>query len=953
MTILRKNYDPGFPAYDIPGTPAIPPQPAYCQDTVVYSGAGSGANPGGTGGEGGWFVVPDGPYNGVDPRTGQPYEPGTIIYLPGFPGTGGGGGGGGGGAVPAAPIPAGSGAAGTGHYTVVTQCYPAVAGVPAGPPEHVAGREANFNPGWNAAADSIQSITTSGQYRFKLDPDAVGIVTGLTPNPLGSGYSNITHGVYCTNGQFQYMENGVALNALAPFSTADEWIIARGLDGRVTYFKNGALAWSSLLLSSGVVWADAAEYFGGDEIDDAHIEAYAPPVPWGPPGPPSGIGSIGPPTGPGYTPGTGPVPPPGPGEFIWWMGANGTLGHFHCVASDSSMPNGVPPSDPPDPTQPVDPNGDWPERMGGTLRNFVGRCEGAGYGPWNGGSVGEPGNGTTPGTGTPGDGTVPGPGQGGPVDPLTGDWFGRSGGQWTQFVGSGFGGSGAGANYATCSGRITGFVGDGGGGQEGAGGGETLQPQYAILVGVLQPFAGFMTTLQSVVGTCRAFIGSIDGFAANVDGGFVGVDGPPPFVPPTSTGTPTDGYEPDYNGDWPGRIGGQWRNFVCMAFEMSAVLTGGYFENTHGGEYQLIGQGNTPAVGNDPVTGLPVGWGFFGLHGGGWTLDAWGGGIFEETGPAGSLVATGTAAILGTFDEIGPVGDLVIQGTVGIGGGFLGEHFGGWTLQAYGGGYFNEIGPAGTLGSSTGGTGGAIGNAGAAGSFLAIGPGGTLVASGVARGEFGVFDEVGPALQALWGDLFAIGPSGILVAAGNPLPGLAAPDDSEGYSITLLEDAEGTTSTASSRYTQYPFERIVRFGSAYLGITPSGIFQLGGETFDGVPIVAQVAHPPHDFPGAMGRAAVSERAQLLKTMRSIFLTGHIPATVEVSVAVDDDPATLNPYTYTPEATDTARNHRIDVGRGLEGRYIQMSLTNPDGKDFVLEETSAEFDVSKQRKIWRT
>ena len=77
---------------------------------------------------------------------------------------------------------------------------------------------------------------------------------------------------------------------------------------------------------------------------------------------------------------------------------------------------------------------------------------------------------------------------------------------------------------------------------------------------------------------------------------------------------------------------------------------------------------------------------------------------------------------------------------------------------------------------------------------------------------------------------------------------------------------------------------------------------------------------PIQQPEDWGR--VTERAQLLKTMRSILLAGHIPATVEVSVAVDDDgvPAAGDHRRMVPELRTlraAMESHPEQVRRALE------------------------------------
>lgn len=123
----------------------------------------------------------------------------------------------------------------------------------------------DFGLGWNAGARSIAELPGNGAATFQV-PAAVGAVVGFNDVDEDAGYLNIEHGFYFRRQTFQVMERGEAKTTDAIFAGGDTFKIER-IGGRVRYYKNDALIYTSDLSSTGTVFLDASLYSGGDTID--------------------------------------------------------------------------------------------------------------------------------------------------------------------------------------------------------------------------------------------------------------------------------------------------------------------------------------------------------------------------------------------------------------------------------------------------------------------------------------------------------------------------------------------------------------------------------------------------------------------------------------------------------------------------------------------------------------
>lgn len=155
----------------------------------------------------------------------------------------------------------------TSTTTVEHPAQPAIAAFP-GRKEQFATTLTDFHMGWNAGAQSIKTVQTSGYGEFSM-PLVTGVIVGLSTDRDSAevDYATIGHALYFGNGVFKVMERGSEVTGEFPFAAGDRFRIARVM-GDVQYIQNGSVIYSSDRPSMGAMRLDAAMYSGADEIND-------------------------------------------------------------------------------------------------------------------------------------------------------------------------------------------------------------------------------------------------------------------------------------------------------------------------------------------------------------------------------------------------------------------------------------------------------------------------------------------------------------------------------------------------------------------------------------------------------------------------------------------------------------------------------------------------------------
>lgn len=122
---------------------------------------------------------------------------------------------------------------------------------------------------------------------------------------------------------------------------------------------------------------------------------------------------------------------------------------------------------------------------------------------------------------------------------------------------------------------------------------------------------------------------------------------------------------------------------------------------------------------------------------------------------------------------------------------------------------------------------------------------------------------------------------------------------------------------AMTRYPAYPFTQVIRMGNTYYGVAPDGLYELGGETDNGVAI-------PWSFETCMDDFKEPKK----KTVASVFIGGKVPANMTVTTKTGDLPSGTD--AHTTKATAVLRNHRQKLGLGRRSRFFAFGLSAPQG-----------------------
>lgn len=137
----------------------------------------------------------------------------------------------------------------------------------------------------------------------------------------------------------------------------------------------------------------------------------------------------------------------------------------------------------------------------------------------------------------------------------------------------------------------------------------------------------------------------------------------------------------------------------------------------------------------------------------------------------------------------------------------------------------------------------------------------------------------------------------------------------EAYALNL-KHTNDKTNDELTRYTNFPFDRIVRYKDSYYGMNATGLYLLEGTTDDGDPIPWEVETHITDFGNPK-----------IKTVERAYFGGRLgpDATVTLSVGEQAD----NSYSYTTPRGQTVQNYRQVFGKGAKARYFSLGVSGED------------------------
>ena len=138
-----------------------------------------------------------------------------------------------------------------------------------------------------------------------------------------------------------------------------------------------------------------------------------------------------------------------------------------------------------------------------------------------------------------------------------------------------------------------------------------------------------------------------------------------------------------------------------------------------------------------------------------------------------------------------------------------------------------------------------------------------------------------------------------------------------------------TLSGAVTEYTRHAFQSI----TPTHGGSASGLYELGGDTDDGLPIVARLRLP-----------TTLRETTLKKLMDMVYLSMHGAGTAEFTVFGKADD-----WTYTFALRESGQTRSV-VGRGIRENYVGFGLATPQGQAFTLDRIEVIVRESKTRRI---
>jgi hypothetical protein len=137
----------------------------------------------------------------------------------------------------------------------------------------------------------------------------------------------------------------------------------------------------------------------------------------------------------------------------------------------------------------------------------------------------------------------------------------------------------------------------------------------------------------------------------------------------------------------------------------------------------------------------------------------------------------------------------------------------------------------------------------------------------------------------------------------------------EAYAVNLKHNPKKGVEPVDevTRYTDYPFNQIVRYKNQYYGVSDTGLYLLGGATDAGSPIN-----------WAWKTALEDNDALEKKTVRSVYFSGRVGQDAEITIYAGE--SGQNAYTYNTPRDANPQNYRQVVGRGVKGRYYAIGAT---------------------------
>jgi hypothetical protein len=145
-----------------------------------------------------------------------------------------------------------------------------------------------------------------------------------------------------------------------------------------------------------------------------------------------------------------------------------------------------------------------------------------------------------------------------------------------------------------------------------------------------------------------------------------------------------------------------------------------------------------------------------------------------------------------------------------------------------------------------------------------------------------------------------------------------------------------TQTLTLTTFTEYGYNSFTRAFDRNLGANSNGLFELVGNDDNGLPINATLTLPTTDF-----------GSSFVKVLERLFVGYRSQADMVVRIITDDNEAVIYPLPVSSQPG--LATQRVKVGKGLAGRYWQITINNLDGTDFTLDTVDAK-PIKLERRI---
>ncbi|MEO5360628.1 MAG: Ig-like domain repeat protein [Nitrospirota bacterium] len=151
---------------------------------------------------------------------------------------------------------------------------------------------------------------------------------------------------------------------------------------------------------------------------------------------------------------------------------------------------------------------------------------------------------------------------------------------------------------------------------------------------------------------------------------------------------------------------------------------------------------------------------------------------------------------------------------------------------------------------------------------------------------------------------------------------------------------------ALTEYTSYEFNGFCQWGAEYFAEGDNGIYILGADTDDGVPISCSIKTSKTELKDPKGKNEESA----VKRVPAVNAVVRTPSPFVFKAITDDGAENI----YLPEFKEAARSERtaprrIKLGKGMRGRYWQFAIENTAGAPIEIESFEPEV-TALSRKV---